>query len=154
MAWGVELRTDAYGAVRAGAGLLISSYGISHTPTARAPAFDNAPGLAHLKQAKTLAASFNGAAAIHQSVAYASHRGSSGANASHINAQAAPLPALFTAAAGMLSHTSLDAAQHDAHNKATAPGDGKLPHGSDPIIAIAAKAGLGVVAGQSLQFNP
>ncbi|MEQ6340989.1 MAG: type VI secretion system tip protein VgrG [Gammaproteobacteria bacterium] len=150
---GVELRTDAYGAVRAGAGLLISSYGIAHNATTRDPAGDNAPGLAHLKQARILANSFSGAATTHQSVTYASHRGSTQANASHINDKAAPLDALFNAAAGMLDQTRLDAALTDAHNKSTAPGDDKLPHSTDPIIAIAAKAGLGVVAGQSIQLN-
>jgi uncharacterized protein (DUF2345 family) len=31
--------------------------------------------------------------------------------------------------------------------------DGKLPHSSGPMIAIAAKAGLGVAAGQDVQFS-
>ena len=34
---GAELRTDAYGAVRAGAGLLVSSYKIAHARDARDP---------------------------------------------------------------------------------------------------------------------
>ena len=39
---GAELRTDAYGAVRAGAGLLMTSYKLNHERRARDPAGDNA----------------------------------------------------------------------------------------------------------------
>ncbi|MGZ8355626.1 MAG: DUF2345 domain-containing protein, partial [Telluria sp.] len=47
---------------------------------------------------------------------------------------------------------SLDAARADASEKKTASGDDKLPHFTDPIIAIAAQGGLGASAGQSLQL--
>ena len=40
----IVARTDDYGAVRAGAGLLISSYLVNHDAQARDPAGDNAPG--------------------------------------------------------------------------------------------------------------
>ncbi|WP_017875357.1 DUF2345 domain-containing protein [Janthinobacterium sp. CG3] len=149
---GAELRSDAYGAVRAGAGLLISSYAIGHAAAAREPAGDNAPGLALLKQAGQLGQSFSDAAAKHEGVALAGHVGAAKANASALDDAAAPLKALRAAAAGMLSGDGIDAAKADAGAKNTTAGAGKLPHTSDAIIAIAAKAGLGVVAGQNLQL--
>ena len=149
---GAELRTDGYGAVRAGAGLLISSYKITHGADVRDPAGDNVAGMALLKQAVTLGEAFTGAAKTHQTVEYASHLGAAKANASKLDNKAAPLKAMLTATSGMLSHDSVDAAKSDASNKPVAPGDGKLPHSTDAIIAIAAKAGLGVLAGQNLQL--
>jgi type VI secretion system secreted protein VgrG len=149
---GAELRTDGYGAVRAGAGLLISSYKITHAADAREPAGDNTAGMALLKQAVTLGETFSGAAKTHQTVAYASHLGAAKANTSVLDDKAAPLKAMLTATSGMLSQDSVDAAKAEAPNKPVAPGDDKLPHSSAAIIAIAAKAGLGVLAGQNLQL--
>jgi Rhs element Vgr protein len=149
---GAELRTDACGAVRAGRGLLISSYGIGHSSQRRDPAGENAPALANLKQAVQLASSFSSAASAHRSVALASHIGSARPDASKIDGQAAPLRALLTAAGGMLSQDSLDGALADAAGKQTESGDGKLPHSTDAIIGIAARAGLGVAAGQAVQL--
>ena len=149
---GAELRTDGYGAVRAGAGLLISSYKITHGADAREPAGDNLAGMALLKQAVTLGETFSGAARTHETVAYASHLGAVKANTSKLDDKAAPLKAMPTATSGMLSQESIDAAKAEAPKKPVAPGDDKLPHSSDAIIAIAAKAGLGVLAGQNLQL--
>jgi type VI secretion system secreted protein VgrG len=149
---GAELRTDGYGTVRAGAGLLISSYKITHGADAREPAGDNTAGMALLKQAVKLGETFSDAAKTHQTVAYASHLGAAEANSSRLDDKAAPLKAMLTAASGMLSQESIDAAKAEAPKKPVAPGDDKLPHSSDAIIAIAAKAGLGVLAGQNLQL--
>jgi type VI secretion system secreted protein VgrG len=149
---GAELRSDAYGAIRAGAGLLLSTYAMAHDANRRDPAGDNAAGLAHLKQAARIGQNFSQAASVHQSVTFASANGSSQAGASVLDASAAPLPALLNAASGMLSGSSLAQAQADAAGKHTRPGDGQLPHSTDPIIAIAARAGLGMVAAENLQF--
>jgi type VI secretion system secreted protein VgrG len=149
---GAELRTDAYGAVRAGAGLLISSYKVSHSAASRDPAGDNAPGIAMLKQATTTAAEFNKAAEIHKTVALAAHVGAEKAGASVISEQAAPLKALLTAVSGMVGSGSVEAAQADALERKAGPGDGMLPHASAAMITIAAQAGLGVVAGGSVQL--
>ncbi|WFR81798.1 type VI secretion system Vgr family protein [Janthinobacterium rivuli] len=149
---GAELRTDAYGAVRAGAGLLISSYLVNHDAQARDPAGDNAPGMVLLKQAAKLGATFSAAAVTHKTVAYASHLGPAKANASVLDEKAAPLPAFLTSVSGMLSQENTAAARRDAAGKPTSPGDDKLPHSSDAIIAIAARAGLGVLAGQDIQL--
>ncbi|PQO87891.1 type VI secretion system tip protein VgrG [Massilia phosphatilytica] len=68
---GAELRTDAYGAVRAGAGVLITSYGLNHEAETRDPMGDNAAGVALLRQAAALADTFHTAATTHQTVGLA-----------------------------------------------------------------------------------
>ncbi|PHV50490.1 type VI secretion system tip protein VgrG [Janthinobacterium sp. BJB301] len=128
---GAELRTDAYGAVRAGAGLLVSSYVLKHEAAQRDPSGDNAGGIALMKQAVLLGDTFSAAAKTHQTVAYASHIGASAPDASELDEQAAPLKAVQASVAGM----------HE-----------QLPHTKDSLIAIAAKADLGLIAGQDLQL--
>ncbi|APA71491.1 type VI secretion system Vgr family protein [Janthinobacterium sp. 1_2014MBL_MicDiv] len=149
---GAELRTDHYGAVRAGAGLLVSSYLVNHDVQARDPAGDNAPGMVLLKQAAKLGETFSAAAVTHQTVALAGHLGAAKADASVLDDKAAPLKAFLTTASGMLSQDNTTAARRDAAAKPTTPGDDKLPHSSDAIIAIAARAGLGVLAGKDIQL--
>jgi len=149
---GAELRTDGYGAVRAATGLLVTSYKITHGADAREPAGDNVAGIAMLKQAVTLGETFSDAATTHQTVAFASHLGAAKANASKLDDKEAPLPAMLTAVSGMLSNESVDAARGDMPAKPVAPDDGKLPNSSSAVIAIAAKAGLGVVAANDLQL--
>ena len=138
--------------MRAGAGLLVSSYKITHGADARDPAGDNTAGMALLKQAVMLGETFSGAAKTHETVAYASHLGAAKADTSKPDDKAPPLKAMLTATSGMLSQDSVDAAKAEAPEKPVAPGDDKLPHTSGAIIAIAAKAGLGVLAGQNLQL--
>lgn len=149
---GAELRTDGYGAVRAAAGLLVSSYKITHGAAAREPAADNAAGIALLKQAVKLGEAFSKAATTHKTVAFASHLGAAKANASKLDDKVAPLPAMLTATSGMLSNESVDVARGEIPKKPVAPVDGKLPNSSAALIAVAARAGLGVVAGQDLQL--
>ncbi|WP_249936136.1 type VI secretion system Vgr family protein [Janthinobacterium lividum] len=128
---GAELRTDAYGAVRAKAGLLITSYVLKHEAAQREPSGDNAGGIALMKQAVLLGDTFSAAAKTHQTVAYASHIGASAPDASELDDQAPPLKALLASVSGM----------HE-----------ELPQTKGAIIAIAARAGLGVVAGQDMQL--
>lgn len=118
----------------------------------RDPAGDNAPGIAMLKQATKLGEAFSQAANTHKTVALAVHSGAAKANESVLDDKSAPLKALTTAVSGMVANDSLGAAKTDAADKNITPGDAKLPHASDAIIAIAAKAGLGVIAGQSMQL--
>ena len=145
---GFELRTDAYGAVRGARGLLITSYGTNQSD----PAGDNAAGLALLKQAVTMADNFNRMTQTHQTTALAASVGSVKAGQSHLSDQAAPLKALHQALSGMVSQTGFDAALSDAGNKSTQATHGKLPHTTDPIVAIMAKAGFGLAAGQDIQL--
>ncbi len=150
---GAELRTDAYGALRAHAGLLVTSYRIDHNAGGRDPAGDNVAGIALLKQAVKLGESFSDAAVKHETVGLAAHLGAAKARSSVLDEKAAPLQAMLTAVSGMVGTEGVDAAKADASKKDTAPGDGKLPHMTDPVIAISAKAGLGVTAGQAVQLS-
>lgn len=150
---GAELRTDAYGALRANAGLLVTSYRINHGPGEREPAGDNVAGIALLKQAVKLGESFSDAAVKHETVGLAAHLGAAKANSSVLDEKAAPLQAMLTAVSGMVGADGVDAAKSSAAQKDTAPGDGKLPHLTDPVIAISAKAGLGLTAAQAMQLS-
>ncbi|WP_370663695.1 type VI secretion system Vgr family protein [Massilia brevitalea] len=150
---GAELRTDAYGAVRAGAGLLVSSYRIAHADTSRDPAGENAALLGLLQQAAMLAESFSAAATTHQTVGLAAHLGVDKGNASLLDAQSAPLKALLAAMSGMVGTESLEAALADVSARNTAAGMDKVPHSTGAVIAIAAKDGFGASAGQSLQLS-
>ncbi len=148
---GAELRTDAYGAVRAGAGLLVTSYKITHGASQREPAGDNAAGIAMLKQAVKLSETFNDIAVKHGTVGLASHLGAHKAKASALDEKEAPLQSLLTAVSGMVDNASLDAANADAGERKSAPGGSGLPHSADPIIAIKAKDGLTMSAARDLQ---
>ena len=149
---GAELRTDAYGAVRAGRGLLVSSYNMHHGTRLREPVGENTPCIAMLKQACKLAEAFSEAAGKHKTVELAAHTGSVKVNAGLVSKNAPPLKAMWTSVSGIVGDCSLAAAKASAQEHNTKPADDKLPHTSDAIIAISAKAGLGVVAGQSLQL--
>ncbi|OFA04863.1 type VI secretion system Vgr family protein [Duganella sp. HH101] len=149
---GAELRTDAYGVVRGGAGLLVTSYQVGHNAGEREAMGDNTAGIALMKQAVKLGETFSDAAKTHETVAYAGHLGGGKADASVLDGKSAPLKAMLEAVSGMVGDASLDAAQADAAGKDSSPGDGKLPHSSSAIIAISARNGLGVTAGQGLQL--
>jgi len=143
---GFELRTDAYGAVRGGRGVLISSFGNE----ASEPAGDNAAGIAMALQAFKLGELFSGAAKTHETVQLAGHIGSFKPWQSTLDAAAAPLKAMQVVLKGMVAGQALDAALMDAAERNTGT-QGKVPHVSEPVVAIAAKAGLGIVAGQDVQ---
>jgi uncharacterized protein (DUF2345 family) len=134
---GAELRTDHHGAARAGAGLLVSSYGIAHSGAARDPAGENAAGAAMLQQAVSLAETFNKAASTHQTVGLAAHLGAVKPRASVLDEKAAPLKALHASVSAMVD----------------IPGaSGKLPHSDSPLIAISAKDGFSANARQAMQL--
>jgi type VI secretion system secreted protein VgrG len=149
---GAELRTDAYGAVRAGAGLLISSYKINHSASARDSVGENAASNAILKHAMKLAESFSSAAKTHETVGYSSHLGAMKPATCSIDDKSAPLKALWAAATGMLSKKSIDEPRAGAGTRVDAGAD-ELPHVGAPLIGIAAQAGLGVLAGQDVQLS-
>lgn len=141
---GFELRTDAYGAVRAGRGLLLSTYGANTAD----PAGDNAAGIALAKQWHTLATAFNGAAKTHQTVQLSGTLGAAQASQSSLDPKAAPIPAWLTQTRGMVAGNNLDTANSNAASKATATTPGQLPHSTDATLNISARAGLALVAGQ------
>lgn len=148
---GAELRTDAYGALRAGGGILFSSYKVEQNAASRDPAGDNAGGMAMLRQAALLGKTFNDAAVTHKTVGMAGHIGPSQANASSINDSAAPLEAMRVAAAGMVDGSPENSGE-DVAAANTQTGESKVPHSTAALIGIAAKEGFGAVAGQHMQL--
>jgi type VI secretion system secreted protein VgrG len=150
---GFELRTDAYGALRAGHGLHLSTYSIQHSATTRDPAGDNSGALALLKQAKVLSETFSKAAGTHSTVKLAVHQGSIDSSKSALDDKAAPMAALYKMAATQVGHKDLDTAQGDASKKDIAPKPDTLPHTGDAILSLAGQGGIAAVAGQSLQFS-
>ncbi|PPU89006.1 type IV secretion protein Rhs, partial [Xanthomonas populi] len=123
---GFELRTDAWGAVRATSGLWLSSYGRTS-----GPAGEVAQPVALLKQVQTLGKTFSQAAGTHATVKLAAHEGVGHANHSKLIADQAPLSALLTSASTTVPGTGFDAARAAASERSAAPGDGRVPHTGD-----------------------
>ncbi|SOZ33789.1 conserved hypothetical protein [Cupriavidus taiwanensis] len=137
---GFELRTDGYAAVRARAGLLLTTYRDAVTGPAL-PTGDNAAGVALLRQASDLTRTLGEAAAVHQvpppSVA---------------DDDQAALPKQVKAAAGMVDGQDFHAALADAAAGNTATTAGKVPYQAGPMVHLSGRAGIAVVAGQDLQL--
>jgi len=146
---GAELRTDTYGAVRAGKGLLVSSYSINHSALARDPAADNRADIASLLQAGKVATVFHSAAVTHQTVGIAAHLGASKGALSALDTHIGPLAAMAVSVGGLVDNKAMKASSTEGIARSSS---GVLPHTTDPLIAIAAKDGLGANAGQSLQL--
>ncbi|WP_306563499.1 type VI secretion system Vgr family protein, partial [Aquabacterium sp.] len=151
---GFELRTDGWGGLRAARGVMLSTFGLSNGLGQTAePAGDNAPGMALAKQAQQLSQTFHQAATTHQTVGLATAAGSQQAGQSALNDQAAPAAALTKSLSGMVSSTSLPNALADAADRLTQGGTDKVPHTTDPDIALIGKAGIGLTAGQDLHLS-
>lgn len=160
---GFELRTDAYGAIRAASGVLLTTYGPTGTAGTGAgeataePALDNAAGIALAAQLKTLGQSFNQAAGTHQITKLGAHIGSSQANQSSLAPEGikpeAPLAAWHTSVKGMVQAASFEEAKGDAANKTTTTADTNVPASTDPTITLQAKAGWAQTAGQDVQIS-
>ena len=144
---GAELRTDAWGALRAGQGLTISTWPV----TAAQPAGDMAPAMALLKQAASLAQTLNQATATHHTVQLAASLGTQGHKPIHRRptGRSAQSPPQNSQRHGRPKDQ--DAAKGDANNKNTSTAN-KLPHLTDPAILQAGKAGIATVAGQNLHY--
>lgn len=137
---GWEARTDAYGAVRAGKGLLLSTY-YGSTPDGQPEAAgDNAAGVAMLKQAQGFADTFNQAAQTHQTVQMVAAKGHQSLNGkdsqSLLDDERPPLAAMRKHMAGQVS--GKDGSEDGA--------GAKVPHSTAPLLAVAAQAGLAMTA--------
>ncbi len=161
---GFELRTDAYGALRAASGWLISSHGEAGTGDTKPseghalPALDNVPAAAIAGRFKTLAASLAPLSELHQSGTLAMHAGSGQAASSALAPQGsakaeAPAAAWHTALKGMVNAEAFDAAQSDAGQKSNSTDASKLPSPTDAAISLHAKAGWAQVAGADLHLS-
>jgi type VI secretion system VgrG family protein len=142
---GWELRTDAYGAIRAGKGLLISTYH-GRAPGGNAePAGDNSAGVALLKQAQGFADTFNRAAALHQTVQFILVKGGAhngGNSQSRLDVERAPIDAMLKAISGIV----------DAHDGSIDGRGQKIPHMHAPMVVVTAQAGFGVAASDGLHI--
>ncbi len=141
---GWEMRTDAYAAIRAGKGLLLTTYYGSAPGGQMEPAGDNSAGAALLKQAQGFADSFNQAATTHQTVQMVAAKGSKTLNGadgqSNLDDDSPPLAAMLKKAAGQVS------AQDGSEDGQGA----KVPHSSAPLVTVAAQAGLGMTASDGM----
>ena len=146
---GAELRTDAYGAVRGGNGVLLTTYAAQGAD----PAGDATAQLALAGQAGIMAASFDGVVGAHQGVRLASARGTASEGASRLDSERAPLAAMEHAIKGTVSGEALGGAREDASVKHTEAAEGKVPHFTDPLVLMAGRAGLTQAAGRNLQVN-
>lgn len=141
---GWELRTDAWGAIRAGKGLLLSTYYGTAPGGQPEPAGDNAAGIALLKQAQGFADTFNQSAQTHQTVQMIAAKGNKSLNneasQSNLDDELPPLAAMVKKASGQVS--AIDSSEDGA-------GD-KVPHSTAPLVTVAAQAGLGMTAADGL----
>lgn len=145
---GLEMRTNAYGALRGAKSWHMSTYASAGAE----PALDQAGNMALAKQYQQLAQAFSQAAVTHQTVQLAAHVGSHKANGSLAHDQQSPTLAWLTNVSGMADANASEAPQ-DAANRLTSPGDGKLPHPTDPTVSVAARAGLVGTAGQDIALT-
>lgn len=142
---GWELRTDAYGAIRAGKGLLLTTY-YGATPDGQPEAAgDNNPGIALLMQAKGFADTFNQAIKMHQTVQFIlvkghSHNGEQ--SQSRLDDELAPIDAMLKMISGLV----------DVQDGSIDGQGQKIPHMHAPLMVVTAQAGIGVAASDGLHF--
>jgi uncharacterized protein involved in type VI secretion and phage assembly len=148
---GLELRTDGYGALRGGKGVLLTTY---HGPAGRTlePTGDLAAGMALMKQVSQLGQALSNAARTHLTVQMAGHVGAGKPDHSILDKDKAPHAAMLHAVSGMVAGQALDEAYADAAGKSIETGQDKVPHTTDAVVALAARGGLAVVAGQHVQL--
>lgn len=151
---GFELRTDAWGGLRAARGVMLSTYSLNNGLGQTAEgAGDNAAGIALARQMQQLASTFHQAASTHQAVGLASAVGTVAADQSAHDDTLAPAAALTRSLSGMVSHEALADAAADASGRNTSTGPGRVPHMLDANIALVGKAGVGITAGQDLHLS-
>jgi type VI secretion system secreted protein VgrG len=146
---GFEARTDAYGALRAARGVLLSTYLADWS----APAMEDAAGLAVARQFQALALALHEAAHTHQTVALSGLLGTFAAGASALDPKAAPIPAWVKQAEGRGSARSFESAQADAQAKKTQPAEGSVPQSNAPVVNLSARAGVAVAAARDVALT-
>lgn len=145
---GAELRTDAHGALRGGAGVLLTTYAAQ----AGAPSGEAAGAQTLASQAHLMAKSLDDMAGAHQSVRLASALGTEQPGASRRDPEYPPLAAFHRVVSGTVAGEELSPAMDDAAARHTQASDGKVPHTGDAVVVMAARAGLAQVAGQHMQY--
>ncbi|MEB6665399.1 type VI secretion system tip protein VgrG, partial [Achromobacter ruhlandii] len=102
-------------------------------------------------QTDQMARSLDGVAGAHQGLRLATVQGTRGPQSSVLDGEKAPLAAMHRAVSGTVAGDSVEGARGDASAKHTDAAPGKVPHATDPVVLMAARAGLAQVAGQHLQ---
>lgn len=139
---GYEIRTDAYGVVRAKQGLHLTTWGKDlSTPTGDAAATQRL-----MQIARDTGKNLSSAAATHQTVPLSAAAGVSQRNASSIREAMPPLAAMAHAVSGMVDGADTQQATDDASQQATATGTGKVPHSTDALLTLAGRGGIGLTA--------
>ncbi|MDS0795569.1 type VI secretion system tip protein VgrG [Burkholderia pseudomultivorans] len=142
---GVELRTDAYGAVRGARGVLVSSYATMPDQ----PAGDVSALQSLLAQQATLARLFDQAAETHRTVPLAVQRGVQRTGQSMLDNHSGPIDALTKTFSTTVSAASFDQAASDARQRNSGQ---SLPHTGDAVLGLEAQGGQGILAGQALHW--
>ena len=146
---GFELRTDAWGAVRAQSGLWLTAY----AKAGDTPAGDAVGPSALLDQLRGLGETFSQAATTHQTVRLAGHEGVQAPMASRLVDDHAPLQAMLASARTTVPGEEFGAARDAAGERSPGASEGRLPHTADALLGLAAPAGIGLVAGQGLAWS-
>ncbi|MGQ5524131.1 type VI secretion system Vgr family protein [Chitinimonas sp. PSY-7] len=145
---GVELRTDAYGALRAGRGWLLTSYSIRHDNNTHEPAGELAGPLALVKQAQQLSQALSQTTATHKGIAAASQLGTTRSEYCSLDPKRSPIPAFLHAVQGQVDAEDVGKALSDAGDKNikakpnSTKTPGTVPAMTDPIILLAARGGI------------
>lgn len=139
---GFEVRTDAYGVVRATRGLHLTTWGKDLST----PSGDAAATQRLLKTARDTCANLSSAARTHQTVALSGNEGVGTQQASAIRADMAPLAAMAHALDGMVAGGAASDAVADAAQRVTSTADGKVPHTTDAVLTVAGRGGIGLTA--------
>ncbi|WP_313173398.1 type VI secretion system Vgr family protein [Stenotrophomonas sp.] len=146
---GFELRSDAWGAVRASSGAWFSAY----THRSNSPAGEAVQPAALLGQLQSLSTRFSQAARTHLTSTLVMKEGARGKERSSIVPDQAPLAAMLASARTTVAGTAFDAASGEAAQRQATAGSGRVPHSGDPLLGFAAPAGIVHVAGQALHWS-
>jgi len=146
---GFELRSDAWGAVRATAGVWLTAYG--HRSSA--PAGEAVQPSALLAQLQTLGERFTQAARKHVTSPLAMQEGARGAMRSRIVQKQAPLPAMTAAVRTVVAGTQYTSGVAEAPKHSAEPGEGRTPHSGAPLLGMTAPDGVVHVAGQGMMWS-
>ncbi|RXK66052.1 type VI secretion system tip protein VgrG [Stenotrophomonas sp. MA5] len=146
---GFELRSDAWGAVRATAGAWFTAYG--HRSTA--PAGEAVQPAALLTQLQALGERFTQAARTHLTSPLAMQEGAGAKQRSVLVSDQSPLPGILKSVRTTLTGEGFDPATEQARKRNASPGDKRVPHSGDPLLGVASPDGVVHVAGQSLQWS-
>ncbi|WMJ69521.1 type VI secretion system Vgr family protein [Stenotrophomonas sp. 24(2023)] len=146
---GFELRSDAWGVMRATAGSWLTAYG-RRGPS---PAGEAVQPAALLTQLQTLGGTFTQAARTHQTSPLAVQEGAKAAQRSRIEQRSAPMAAMLASARTVVGGDQYQSATSQAAQRSAEPGEGRVPHSADPLLGLAAPDGVVHVAGQASHWS-